>query len=280
MSLAVYVYHGTEVPIHRSIKYLFTFTCEYNLYAFPFDMQECSIQLTLSSSPGCRPFWSIEEEGILVEGNDTSVSMYEISHIRFQYNKSSRYNNEVSVKMLFTRKFIGYLLTTFLPCAILYTLSEFTLILFRLDGFTDRITVTLSLLIVIASLFSQVTSNVPSSPTPKAVDIFFFYCIMRVSFVFFLHSLIDQKVRSRERGKEEILALTQDPGKKAAWMQKPRKGCWKSDYNVPKIINNCGMTFLVITDIFLYGLMIGWIAADHNDKYGRFLNLNMSRVLN
>ena len=48
--------------------------------------------------------------------------------------------------------------------------------------------VTLSCLIVVATLFSQVTSNIPASSTPKAIDVYFFYFIFRLFLIFFHHT--------------------------------------------------------------------------------------------
>ena len=69
-------------------------------------------------------------------------------------------------------------------------ISEITVILFPLKDFTNRITVTLSLLIVVASLFAQVSSGFPNAAQPKVIELFFFYCILKLFSVFLLHSIV------------------------------------------------------------------------------------------
>ncbi|KAG7165243.1 Gamma-aminobutyric acid receptor subunit rho-1-like 3, partial [Homarus americanus] len=226
--------------------------------------------------PGCIPHWNVDNQKIFAVGEDSTISMYGVSHIRFFYNKSSKYKDVMNLRLLFFRRYEAYLLTTFVPCIILYLLSELTLTHFRLDDFTDRITVTLSLLIVIASLFSQVTSSLPSSPAPKFVDWFFFYCILRVSFIFFLHSIIGKRIRARQAPKEAPLSKL---GKKAAWDQEAKNPNKKWRFNVPEIINNAGITVISLTDIVALCLFVSWVVYDKRDKTERFHALNVTHLM-
>lgn len=57
--------------------------------------------------------------------------------------------------------------------------------------------VTLSCLIVLASLFSQLSSTLPQSASAKALDIMFFGQIVHLSLVFVNHTILDI-VRRRE----------------------------------------------------------------------------------
>ena len=50
--------------------------------------------------------------------------------------------------------------------------------------------VTLSSLIVLASLFSQLSASLPDSPVPKAIETFFFYYIAKLSYVFICHTFL------------------------------------------------------------------------------------------
>lgn len=54
---------------------------------------------------------------------------------------------------------------------------------------SDRISVTLSCLIVMATLFSQVAVTSPPSASPKLMDIYFFYSILRLLVTFIHHSI-------------------------------------------------------------------------------------------
>ncbi|XP_071541421.1 gamma-aminobutyric acid receptor subunit rho-2-like [Panulirus ornatus] len=275
-SYEVRSYSGSEVRNTRRIQYLFTFSCEYDLFAFPFDIQECDMILQLVRSPGCEPQWDVQNNGIHTTGTESTVSMYDISRLRYSYNASKPHT--VRFKLLFYRRYEAYLLTTFGPCVILYMLSKLTLTRFQIAGFTDRITVSLSLLIVIASLFSQVSSTLPTSPAPKFVDWFFFYCICRVSFVFFLHTIIDERRRLLEENKPVNIPST-NAGDKLAWEAKPSHYyCrWWTRLNEPGFVKHVGIITITICDVVSLCLFTVWIILDQNDKTRRFHRLNITQ---
>ena len=66
--------------------------------------------------------------------------------------------------------------------------------------------VTLSCLIVIAALFSQVAASVPQSAQPKFIDVFFFFAMIRLFVCFLHHSILCTMqiiLRRREQAKQE-----------------------------------------------------------------------------
>lgn len=63
---------------------------------------------------------------------------------------------------------------------------------------SDRISVTLSCLIVIAALYSQITFTIPQSSSPKLIDVYFFYFIVRL-FKTFVHHFVLYLIGNYER---------------------------------------------------------------------------------
>lgn len=283
--LAALQHNGTDVIISRSIKYAFSFSCQYNFFAFPFDTQTCDMQLLLQPFQGCQPKWNALNEGIRVHGNKSTISIYSVSELRYTFDSENGNSNLLILKLLFIRRFEAFLLTTFLPCIILCSLSQLTLTHFNIDDFTDRITVTLSLLIVIASLFSQMSSGVPSSPVPKCVDFFFFYCILRVSIVFFMHSSIGKSAGEFKRG--EIWKPTKDlvmarksaipSGKiKIAWTEQTQHTRLLNRLCHPKAINAAGITITVLLDILVSFAFVIWIIKDQYETHNQFNKYNLT----
>ena len=64
--------------------------------------------------------------------------------------------------------------------------------------------VTLSCLIVLASLFSQLSTTIPNSPAPKIIEILFFYYIAKLSLIFAAHTYTAVVRFRREEEKENI----------------------------------------------------------------------------
>ncbi|XP_047740541.1 uncharacterized protein LOC125179192 [Hyalella azteca] len=80
----------------------------------------------------------------------------------------------------------GFVLSIFMPVVVITTIGISTLF-FAFEDFTDRISVTLSCLIVLAGLYSQICVVIPISAAPKLVDVYFFYAIVRMFFVCIHH---------------------------------------------------------------------------------------------
>lgn len=260
MTIAVLHFDGKNVRIKWNIKYEFTFICRFSFSVFPFDVQECAMNISLHQLAGCQPVLDVSTPGgIRVLGYDHTVSTYKVPSPRFSYIRNGDYVVGISAKVLLYREFQSYMLTTFLPCGILIALSNSTLMGFLLKNFSDRIMVTLSLLIVVASLFSQVVSTLPSSVDIKYVDVYFFYCIVRLSFIYILHSISGKmsldphegegdskhactltkvRCRSRARGTSKVIAWTDEEAHRC--LRAGRKGSLTFD--------RFGSIFLVLVD--------------------------------
>ena len=65
--------------------------------------------------------------------------------------------------------------------------------------------VTLSCLIVMASLFAQLSTTLPASAEPKAIEVLFFFYIAKLSFVFLCHTLLGYILYRRKRKESQDL---------------------------------------------------------------------------
>ena len=92
--------------------------------------------------------------------------------------------------------------------------------------------VDLSCLIVIAALFSQISTTIPASANPKAIDYFFFYLILKLSVVF-LHHLLLLIISKHIESKYKNAIQPSDSKKTLEKAYLPHlKECWKSEDNV------------------------------------------------
>ena len=160
----------------------------------------------------CQPKW--DNDSITLTSSSKAIQMYTVSKMVRSHSGS---DSSVKFSFLLERIYVSYLLTTFGPCIVLCVLGSVTMIAFELNNFTDRVAITSSLLIVVASLFSQVVSTLPTSPTLKYVELFFFYVILRLAYVFAIHTLvmIDLK-RSEPQGCTESKLFTKSQSFSAA----------------------------------------------------------------
>jgi hypothetical protein len=147
--------------------------------------------------------------------------------------------------------------------------------------------VTLSLLIVVASLFSQVVSTIPSSPSSKCVEIFFFYVTLRLAVVFVHHALINHLIsvqRSKSRKNEELSFVAQFFGKfsydNSSECSKPAESKPKNhqekigdeDLSFVSSVNKVGYILGIVGDLIFAFVLIVLVTKNTNEKKETFVN--------
>ena len=278
------------MTISHQIYYMYTFGCTFDLLAFPFDLQVCNLTFELKENTGgCKPQWSAVNS---IVGKRQNISMYFVEELRYFVHTNANNISHLNVVLLLTRRYDSYLYTTFLPCIILCVLGALTMIFFRIDDFSDRITVTLSLLIVVASLFSQMVSTIPQSPAPKCVEIFFFYIIIRLSFVFILHTLTDfisyrTKMKKKSsngqtedsKGETGVVDASLVVRKKNSWLYENPKTdtmqCEDSEAEAPRcafLINRIGWHVGFVVDVVFCAYLIVVVVMNRREKWNEYIS--------
>ncbi|XP_047740549.1 uncharacterized protein LOC125179198 [Hyalella azteca] len=109
------------------------------------------------------------------------MSLFMVRYSGFQELNNST-PRTITVTVLLESLYGGFLLSIFMPVGVITAIGVSTL-LYAFENFQDRIAVTLSCLIVLAGLYSQICVVIPISAAPKFVDAFFFYAILRMYLV-------------------------------------------------------------------------------------------------
>nr|XP_027236294.1 glutamate-gated chloride channel alpha-like [Penaeus vannamei] len=94
------------------------------------------------------------------------------------------------VDVRFYRRFVYYLLTLYIPSALLMIIAYASLFFNPLD-FNSRIVVALTALLVLSSLFTQTSNSLPKTSYFKMVDVWFFFSIVIIFLVVLLQTVID-----------------------------------------------------------------------------------------
>ncbi|XP_076045647.1 uncharacterized protein LOC143027884 [Oratosquilla oratoria] len=164
--------------MQMTLKYKMDMHCIFRLKRFPFDYQFCSFNLTLLTGQ----HWLLE---------DVKVDMPVFDSLA--YNVTLAYyhahNETLEVTFYLVRQYSSFVVTTFLPNCLILMIAYLTFN-FEYDDFTNRVMVTLSGLIVVASLFAQITSALPTTSYSKCIDFWFLIIIVQISTIFLMHTLI------------------------------------------------------------------------------------------
>ncbi|XP_066977831.1 uncharacterized protein [Macrobrachium rosenbergii] len=209
-------YDGKDVIIEMIKALDISVQCNFNFQAFPFDFQLCLIPILLQGND--HPL--IDEETLKVRSDNQSLPIYHVSAIRCRVASTGlRYDrDQVVVAVLIDRKSEAFFLTMLGPCIVLEMLGHLSFLAFPIDEFYQRASTSLSLLIVVASLFSQSVSNLPKSASPKAIDVWFFYFILRFFLFFVAHCLVEfQRFRVQKKENGNNVQILKFSNEKTNW---------------------------------------------------------------
>ncbi|XP_037775248.1 uncharacterized protein LOC119572299 isoform X2 [Penaeus monodon] len=188
-----------------------SYKCHFELDLFPFDVHVCSLNISLRQFS--RSFKAVFRD-IDLSAAPLSKKLPLITPTKFCYTPHADDSGNVTTvnfQVLLRRRFASYVFTTFSPCLVL-TLIGYMTQFFSHENFSDRIMVTLSCLIVVAALFSQIAATVPASASHKAIDVIFLIIIVRLFLVVLHHSVLFLIRRSVRRAKEEGLESGMEAG--------------------------------------------------------------------
>ncbi|XP_064085620.1 serotonin-gated chloride channel mod-1-like isoform X2 [Macrobrachium nipponense] len=146
------IYQPKSSRLVKRQQYYASFNCQFELFSYPFDTQTCQIIIKLASA-------------------DRKVIDLEVT-----FDLERRYSLLV--------------LTVFLPTFLLMGISYGTLFIKPKD-FDTRSMMALTTLLVMYTMFDQVSSNLPDTAYIKMVDLWFFFCIFTIFSVNIIHIWVE-----------------------------------------------------------------------------------------
>lgn len=165
-------YPGANNSLSIISHYTARFTCLFRFFAYPFDIQLCTIELHLPSIYDGKVEFS--EKDALV--NYTGVRELALYTIRDIVISSGSGANQVIMEFKLHRRPGVIMLSTFLPSSLLLLVSWSTLFV-KLEALNVRAIMSLTTLLVLYTLFSNLSSSLPSTAEIKLIDIWFFFII-------------------------------------------------------------------------------------------------------
>ncbi|KAK4286758.1 hypothetical protein Pmani_040153 [Petrolisthes manimaculis] len=184
-------YSGKENPIILDRKFTVTLMCTYDLSMYPFDTQRCPLVIYIRYYTASYVLIKLDALNFtgtrrLMEYRVTGLTNREVLH----QNKSGQH-----LELVLTNQY-GYFITgAYIPTLLLLVVSYLTFF-FDLRDFTDRIMVSLTSLLVLAALFSQIASALPKTAYLKLIDVWFLFCILSDFVMVFVLVVINRYLES------------------------------------------------------------------------------------
>ena len=105
---------------------------------------------------------------------DKELTMFTIKNLTLAKDENS---NMVYMALKLKRKVVTELLTTYLPTTLLLLIT-FTTIFFDKELFTDAISVNLTIMLVMTTIFTSKIEELPPTSDMKMIDIWLIFCLV------------------------------------------------------------------------------------------------------
>merc|ERR1719270_1497231 len=165
-------YHGKDDHITLSRFYNIRFLCQYSMNWYPFDLQKCSLILQMKGKG--KDFADLNTDHLMYLGSD-EVNQYVVYSYKMQLLPEDPSQVEIVVNL--GRNLLTIILTTFVPTVLLNMISYSTTF-FKAFFFEATVTVNLTAMLVLTTLFINVSNSLPPTSYIKMIDIYLIYSLM------------------------------------------------------------------------------------------------------
>ena len=152
--------------------YTHEFQCHFELAKYPFDQQNCSIEM--ASTDIDAPTMSLLPKKLFMEQN-LDMTLFRIDYWDFNYIRPGEPKDGISIHILLKRKIMSEMLTTYLPSFLLMMIT-FATTFFKPFFFEAALTVNLTNMLVMTTIFISVMEKLPHTSYPKMIDIWLIFC--------------------------------------------------------------------------------------------------------
>jgi len=204
-SIEAFVYDGETASILMTRKYSTEFECVFELQYYPFDIQRCHMEFQMSGVTEKYMSFAINTFGVeyigrkkLTEFRVESIE-YEIEHTPEEL-RSSTYSR-FGIKMKLRRISVYHILNIYLQTALLNMTACLTLF-FDVTKFNERIMVTLTVMLVVATLMSNVQKTLPPTSYYKLIDVWLLVTLNIMIVIIIQHTILAYKLKLEEKSME------------------------------------------------------------------------------
>lgn len=185
-----YLYKGKENPVVIERPYDTDFICDYYMAWYPFDNQRCSMVIILPGSEG--DYIRLNPVNLEYIG-PTDLSQYFIKNTsisRFSMKHKNSTLEGVKVDIVLGRQLLSTVLTVYVPTVLMNILGHITNF-FKPFFFESIITVNLTVMLVLTTMFISVSNNLPVTAYLKMIDIWLIFNLILPFIEVLLHTYID-----------------------------------------------------------------------------------------
>ena len=180
-------YDGKNVEIYKFNHYTSDFLCDFNLKYYPFDYQNCNMELLMINAKENQVVPNIS---VLSRLDDfSSLKVHLKGYSRTIYSKYYDYPI-YTIHLNLERDYSPLILNTYLPTAILTVLNQLTNYVISYEMFDAIIAINATIIITLSAMFIAVFDSLPQTTYIKMIDIWMIVTFMYPFIIIFLHSVL------------------------------------------------------------------------------------------
>ena len=166
------IFKGSENRLTLNQTYTHEFQCVYDLEMYPFDKQECSINMTTTGLD--RAMMELFPKKLLME-QASDMTLYNMVEWTLTYRNENVKKEGIWMTIVLRRKIMSEMLTTYLPSALLMMIT-FATTFFKPFFFEAALSVNLTNMLVMTTIFISVMEKLPLTSYPKMIDYWLIFC--------------------------------------------------------------------------------------------------------
>ena len=182
------VYNGSYNPLALTRRMKIKYDCTFDVKKFPFDEQNCSVIMKISN----QKLKSLRLKSIqkAVYEGPTVIDQFSIGNIDSNIEQSAE-STRYTITIHGIRNYTNQLLNTFIPTLILWLFGYSTLFI-DMSNFSDRFVGAGTSLLVIATLFAAISSDLPKTSYMKLIDIWFLWHNISILTIIVYHIILNK----------------------------------------------------------------------------------------
>ena len=191
------IFNGKNNRLTYERVYTKTFRCDFQLQLYPFDTQTCFVDISTKMLD--RQGVAIYPHALRMSGA-TVLTQFIITSWSFNFSNVTDHTDGLKMILVMKRRIMNELLTSFLP-TFLILIIVYATNYFKDFFFEAVVTVNLTSLLVLTTLFISVSGSLPKTAYVKMIDIWLIFAQLIPFFEVLLHTYMDT-LRVEKSGEE------------------------------------------------------------------------------
>ena len=179
-------YKGSENDIKINRVYEVDFMCDYDMKFYPFDIQVCTIDLVIDGNTA--KFIDLLPGSLAYSGSTDLAQYYIMDQQVYPANITNKQGVQVSLTL--GRRLLGTILTVYVPTVLLNIIGHATNY-FKDFFFEAVVTINLTCMLVLVTLFISVSDSLPQTSYIKMIDVWLIFNLTLPFIEVLLHTYIE-----------------------------------------------------------------------------------------